>query len=75
LKDSGALITSSMVDSYIKEVAPKISKTIAGVSDKDVEIASKYLSEQVKMEWCSEFLTNDLMKFLDADLGEGKSKF
>jgi len=42
-----------------------------GVSPKHVEIAARYLIEQTKAEKCSDFLTSDLMPYLEAlDGGE-----
>ncbi|KAG9015382.1 hypothetical protein FRB95_014910 [Tulasnella sp. JGI-2019a] len=65
--DDGQMITSELIDSYIKTAAKHIK--ISGVTDRHVQIASKYLSEQVRKERASEFLTSDLMGYLDGGSG------
>ncbi|KAG8947922.1 hypothetical protein FRC04_010118 [Tulasnella sp. 424] len=67
--DTGKTITPEYIDAFIKSTAPGITKTIAGVNNEHVEIASRYLSEQVRKERASEFLTVDLMGYLEG--GDG----
>ena len=66
--DTGDVITPQLIASYIAESLPSVGK-IGGVSSAHVEIAAKYLQSEVdkgaKGEYCSEFLTSDLMPFLD----------
>lgn len=61
-------ITPELIASYIAESLPSVAK-IGGVSSTHVEIAAKYLQSEVdkgvKGEYCSEFLTSDLMPYLD----------
>lgn len=69
LLSSGTPITSSLVASYISETLPGVTK-IAGVEQRHADIAAKYLQGEVdkaaRGEWPSEFLTSDLMPYLDA---------
>jgi len=72
--DSGMTVTASYIDKLIKETAPTVS--IAGVTEKHVKIASEYLSAQVNSKEASDFLTSDLMPYLDGAEGvQGQSKF
>lgn len=61
LSTNGAPITPQYIDKVIDEFAPKVPKLVAGVSGDAVGVASRYLKEQVRKEWASEFLTSDLM--------------
>ncbi|KAG8926311.1 hypothetical protein FRC02_008977 [Tulasnella sp. 418] len=67
--DNGKPVTPELIDSFISSIAPGISKTIAGVTSKHVDIASRYLGEQVRQDKASEFLTSDLLGYLDG--GDG----
>lgn len=68
-QDTGAPITPDLIASYIKDSSPSVTK-IAGVTEKHLDIAVKYLQSEVdkavKGQWPSEFLTSDLMGYLDA---------
>lgn len=74
-QDTGAPITPALIAAYIAESTPSVTK-IAGVSAKHAEIASKYLTEEVakagRGQYASEFLTSDLMPYLDQ--AEDKAK-
>jgi len=58
---NGATITPAYIDKVIDSFAPKVPKLVAGVKEENVGIAARYLKEQVRKEWASEFLTSDLM--------------
>ena len=64
--DTGEPITPEFIDSLIAEVAPTIKKLVAGVTDEHVTITSEYIKKQVRRHWPSEFLTSDLMYYLEA---------
>lgn len=68
VKDTGAPITPELIAGYIKASAPSVAK-IAGVNRKHAEIAAKYLQSEVdkaaRGQYPSEFLTSDLMQYLD----------
>jgi len=64
--DSGQPVTAEYVDSIIAEVAPTVRKIVPGARDEHVEISSTYLKKQVRRQWASEFLTSDLMPYLEA---------
>lgn len=72
---SSSLISLSLIEKMVEEELPGVRK-IAGVKEAHVTKAKEYLLEQVgraeRGEWASEFLTSDLMPFLDD--GEGKGK-
>jgi malate synthase len=53
----------------IGQVAPGITKIVSGINQQHVDIAAAYLSAQVKREWPSDFLTSDLMPYLEAQDG------
>ncbi|KAF8306036.1 malate synthase [Clavulina sp. PMI_390] len=65
----GTPITADWVASLIKEYLPGVKK-IGGVTETHADIAAKYLQSEVdkatRGEYCSDFLTSDLMKYLDA---------
>ncbi|KAF9511716.1 hypothetical protein BS47DRAFT_1394948 [Hydnum rufescens UP504] len=75
LLDSGVRITPALISGYIAHFAPGVSK-IAGVTSKHIKIASVYLNEEVaragRGQYASEFLTSDLMKYLDGPDGQAK---
>ncbi|KAJ7694256.1 malate synthase [Mycena olivaceomarginata] len=62
--DSGEPVTVELVDGLIGELAPGVKKLVAGVKEKDLEVAVEYLKGQIRREWASEFLTSDLMPYL-----------
>ncbi|GJJ06113.1 hypothetical protein Clacol_000302 [Clathrus columnatus] len=64
--DSGHPITVGYIDSLIEEIAPEIKKIAPGVKDEQVRIAADYLKAQVRKDWPSEFLTSDLMPYLES---------
>lgn len=68
LSDTGAPITPSLIAQYVEQSLPAVKK-IGGVSERHVGIAKEYLMSEVEKaqrgEWCSEFLTSDLMHYLD----------
>jgi malate synthase len=58
--DSGELVSTEYVDGVIREIL-KEGKLGGGES---VEVAVRYLKEQIRRSWPSEFLTSDLMPYL-----------
>lgn len=62
LADTGEAVTPALVDKIIDEVAPTLKGPM--ISEKNLDIVSKYLKAQVRKEWPSEFLTGDLMGYL-----------
>lgn len=68
LQDTGAPVTPDLIAGYIRASAPGVTK-IAGVNNRHAEIAAKYLQSEVdkaaRGQYPSEFLTSDLMRYLD----------
>ncbi|KAG2075138.1 malate synthase [Suillus decipiens] len=62
--DTGEQITAPYVDRIIAEQAPGVQKIAPSVKNDHLRIATKYLMDQVRQQWPSEFLTNDLMPYL-----------
>ena len=62
-------MTPEYVDGFIKVTAKGLSKSIAGVTERHVDIACRYLGEQIRKERASEFLTVDLMGYLEGGNG------
>lgn len=62
--DTGEQITAPYVDRIIAEQAPGVQKIAPSVKDDHLRIATKYLMDQVRQQWPSEFLTSDLMPYL-----------
>ncbi|THH10509.1 hypothetical protein EW145_g1264 [Phellinidium pouzarii] len=67
--ETGEVVTPELVDAVIADVGRTIGTLVAGVQDKHVEVTSEYLKAQVRREWPSEFLTSDLMQYLEAEDG------
>ncbi|KAI5120653.1 hypothetical protein M0805_007990 [Coniferiporia weirii] len=67
--DSGEVVTPALVDAVVAEVGPSIKTLVAGVSDKHLSVTSDYLKAQVRSAWLSEFLTSDLMYYLEMEDG------
>lgn len=64
--DTGATITVEYVRKVIEAVAPEIRKAVPGLRDEHLSIVTKYLKDQVRQQWPTEFLTSDLMPYLAA---------
>lgn len=62
---SGETVTPELIDGVIGEVAPGITKVVAGVNNDQVQASSEYLKSQIRKQWPSEFLTSDLMEYLE----------
>ncbi|KAF8328076.1 malate synthase [Cantharellus anzutake] len=75
LLDTGEPVTKALVEKHIAEYIPSVLK-IGGVKQYHVDIAARYLSGEVekgeRKEYPSEFLTSDLMKYLDAEFTGAK---
>ncbi|CAE6411056.1 unnamed protein product [Rhizoctonia solani] len=67
--DTTDVITGSYIDKVISEVVPSVTKIVNGINQQHVDIAAAYLSAQVKREWASDFLTSDLMPYLEVQDG------
>jgi len=63
--DSGEPVTPEMIDALIDEVKPSIKKLVPGVKDEHIDLCSDYVKKQVRRQWASEFLTSDLMYYLE----------
>ncbi|KZV95038.1 putative malate synthase, glyoxisomal [Exidia glandulosa HHB12029] len=64
LQESGDAITASYIAKVVDKAVPSITKLVK-VQDDHVSIAAAYLKEQVKQQWASDFLTTDLMPYLE----------
>ncbi|CCA66631.1 probable malate synthase, glyoxisomal [Serendipita indica DSM 11827] len=64
--DTGHPITASYVEGVLREVASNVKSLVAGVQDKQIAIAVEYMISQVKADRASDFLTSDLMPYLEA---------
>eukprot|EP01097_Dermamoeba_algensis_P009344 TRINITY_DN6567_c0_g1_i1.p1 TRINITY_DN6567_c0_g1~~TRINITY_DN6567_c0_g1_i1.p1 ORF type:complete len:246 (-),score=38.21 TRINITY_DN6567_c0_g1_i1:95-769(-) len=67
--DTTDVITASYIDKVIAQVSPSVTKIVANINQGHVDTAAAYLSAQVKREWPSDFLTSDLMPYLEAQDG------
>lgn len=65
LLDSGDVITSAYIGKLVDKVAPSVKSLVAGIKDEHLAIAVSYLKDQVKRQWASDFLTSDLMVYLE----------
>ncbi|KAI0305676.1 malate synthase [Multifurca ochricompacta] len=64
--DTGEAITADYVDKLTDSVVPDVRKAVPALKDEHLHIAAKYLKEQIRRQWPSEFLTSDLMPYLAA---------
>ena len=64
--DSGEPVTPAMIERIVREVAPGILKLVPGVTEEHVKLCSEYLLDQVRKPWLSDFLTSDLMYYLES---------
>jgi malate synthase len=62
--DTGAAITVEYVGKLIDAAAPVVRKAVSGLKDEHLRIIVKYLKDQIRRQWPSEFLTSDLMPYL-----------
>lgn len=65
VQDNGHSITASYIQKLIDRAAPSIKSLAAGVNDDHVAIAASYLKDQLQAPWASDFLTSDLMPYLE----------
>jgi len=63
--DTGDIITATYLHKVIDRVVPSVRSLVAGVKDDHVAIAANYLKDQVQRPWASDFLTSDLMAYLE----------
>lgn len=63
--DTGHPITVSYVENIIRQAAGNVKSLVANVSDKHIQIAADYMISQIKAERASDFLTSDLMPYLE----------
>ncbi|WVO24097.1 malate synthase A [Cryptococcus decagattii] len=71
--DSGKDINPSYVQTILSEEASKVSK-LPGIDPSHVKIASEYMAQQVKADWPSDFLTSDLLGYLEGVGTKGGAK-
>ena len=64
--DSGEEITPEYIDEIIDASVSTIKKLVPGITDEHISISSEYIKKQVRRQWPSEFLTSDLMYYLEA---------
>lgn len=60
--DTGEVITAEFVDQLVDEVVPTLKSAM--LTEHNLDIVGKYLKNQVRQEWPSEFLTSDFMGHL-----------
>jgi malate synthase len=65
LQDSGHPITAPYIDALIEQISPTVKTIVPGAKEEQVHVAAEYLRAQVRKEWASEFLTTDLMPYLE----------
>jgi malate synthase len=63
--DTGHPITASYVENVLRKAAGNVKSLVSGVSDKHIRIAAEYMVSQIKAERPSDFLTSDLMPYLE----------
>lgn len=63
-QESGDAITAAYIAKVIDKAVPSVAKLVK-VQDDHISIAAAYLKEQVKQPWASDFLTTDLMPYLE----------
>ena len=66
LADTGTFVTAEYIDKLVDEEIPVLLRTSKTLQEKNLEIVGRYLKKQVRQEWPSEFLTSDLMYYLEA---------
>ncbi|KAH9176549.1 malate synthase [Lactarius sanguifluus] len=64
--DTGATITADYITKLTDAAVPEVRKAVPALRDEHLHIVAKYLKEQVRRQWPSEFLTSDLMPYLAA---------
>ncbi|KAF8260718.1 malate synthase [Lactarius quietus] len=64
--DTGATITADYITKLIDAAIPEVHKAVPVLRDEHLHIIAKYMNEQVRRQWPSEFLTSDLMPYLAA---------
>lgn len=64
--DTGATITADYINKLINAAIPEVHKAVPVLRDEHLHVVAKYLNEQVRRQWPSEFLTSDLMPYLAA---------
>ncbi|KAF8514176.1 putative malate synthase, glyoxisomal [Gautieria morchelliformis] len=63
--DSGHPITASYIDSLVKKISQHVKTIIPGLQIDHVHTAGEYLKAQIRKDWASDFLTTDLMPYLE----------
>lgn len=63
--DTGHPITVSYVENVIRQVAGSVKSLVPGVQDRQIQIAVEYMISQIKADRASDFLTSDLMPYLE----------
>ncbi|WVN87616.1 malate synthase A [Cryptococcus depauperatus CBS 7841] len=62
--DSGKQINPSYVQTIFSEESSKVA-ALPGIDPSHVKIASEYMAKQIKSQWPSDFLTSDLLGYLE----------
>lgn len=63
--DTGHPITVAYVEGVLKNAAGSVKSLVPSVQDKHIKIATEYMISQVKADRASDFLTSDLMPYLE----------
>ncbi|KAG8751297.1 hypothetical protein FRC14_008004 [Serendipita sp. 396] len=63
--DTGHPITAAYVENVLKEAAKDVKSLVTGVKEAEIEVAVDYMISQVKADRPSDFLTSDLMPYLE----------
>lgn len=63
--ETGDVITPGYIAKVVDQVAPGVKKLVPTVKDEHLAVAVSYLKDQIKRPWASDFLTSDLMIYLE----------
>jgi len=63
--DTGEPVTPELVDACVDEAVPAVKKLVPGVTDAHIALTTDYIKKQVRKHWPSDFLTSDLMYYLE----------
>jgi malate synthase len=65
LQDTGHPITAAYIEGVLRQAARSVKSLVPSVQDKNIQIALEYMISQVKADRASDFLTSDLMPYLE----------
>lgn len=64
-QDTGHPITAGYIDSLVTQLSANVKTIVPGLKAEHVKVAGEYLKAQMRKEWASDFLTTDLMPYLE----------